>query len=119
MVPAVSVAVLEGMVSVGVETDLRLAFCERTVTMAPPGALVVTLEQMCGTEETSEEATLAVVRLPRLSAPPLPEKVPSQAAVWEPTLKVIWGSTWPATVTWSSSTMVTWPEPESLLQVMV
>src|SRR5688572_31681329 len=54
-------------------------------------------------------------------APPFPEKVVSQAVAeaWEPTLKVMLESTAPETVTWSSSTITTWSEPESLVQEMV
>ena len=61
--------------------------------MAPPVPLWDTLEQICGTEETSELATAPVVSVPRLSVVPLPAKVPSQVPVWEPTLKVIVGET--------------------------
>ena len=109
MVPATRVAELEGMVSAGVETEARAAFALLTVTMAPEGALVVTLVQMWGTLETSEEPTAPVVSAPRPKVPPEPEKVPSQAvaAACEPTLKEMEGAMAPETVTWSSSTIAT------------
>src|SRR5688572_33008735 len=110
------------MPSAGVQTDRKEPLTDTTVMTAPPPALVVILVQMCGTLETSEEATLAVVSAPRPTVPPLPEKVPSQAVAlaWEPTLKVIWESTDPETVTWSSSDMKTVALPgSSFTQVMV
>src|SRR5512147_1335735 len=119
VVPATRVAVEEGMVSEGLAMDLSAAFWERTVTTAPPGALVERRTQMWGTELTSEVATAEVVRLPRARVPPLPEKVPSQVPVWVPTLKVRMGSTEAEMLRRSSSTIVTTPEPLSSVKTMV
>ena len=83
--------------------------------MAPEEAFVVTLVQMWGTEEASEEVTVEMERTPKATVPPLPANVPSQAvaAAWDPTFIVIMGSTFPETVTWSSDVITTVPEPGS------
>src|SRR5512143_1731348 len=105
------------MAAAGVETDLRPALKETTVTIAPEPALVETLVHRWGTEATSEEATEAVSRAPRPSEPPLPSQ--AVALAWLPTLKERVGSTEEETVTWSELVMTTAPEPESSVQVMM
>src|SRR5687768_6426064 len=75
-VPGVRVVVFDGMVSLGTAVEARAPFWLRTVTTAPPGALVEMRVQIWGTEATSLEVTLEVVRVPSGRVPPLAEKVP-------------------------------------------
>src|SRR5512141_421610 len=114
------VPVADGMASVGTEVDLRAALSDLIDMTAPPVPFAVTLAQIWGTEETSEEVTAPVVRVPRGTDPPFPAYVPSQAVAdaWLPTFMVSWGSMVALTPTWSSVVMVTEPEPESSVQVM-
>jgi hypothetical protein len=107
------------MVWAGVLIDVRAPYCERTVTTAPPVALVESLVQMCGTELTSDVVTAEVVSVARSRVPPLPAKVPSQAAVCGPILKVMIGSTEAEILKTSSFMIYTWTEPLSLVQVIV
>ena len=106
-VPGTRVPVAEEMTSAEAEVDLRPAFRDFTVTVAPPVAFVEMRVQTWSTE-LSEVVTAPDVRTPKARVPPFPEKVPSQAVAADcvPTLKVMLGSTFAATEIWSSPVML-------------
>src|SRR3989344_2633390 len=99
------VPVAEEMTSAEAEVDLRPALSDFTVTVAPPVAFVETRVQRWPTVAASEGGTAEGERTPKAMVPPLPAKEPEQAeaAACVPTLKVREGSTFAATVIWSSA----------------
>ena len=114
-VPGTRVPVAEEITSAEAEVDLRPAFNDFTVIVAPPVAFVEMRVQTWSTVAASELVTDPVDSVPSASVPPLPEKLPEQAmaAACVPTLKERLGSTLPDTVIWSSAVTLIEMKPGS------